>query len=286
MSIALAGCVVLCRIAFTLPRDEDSDDTAGLGEQLRIIRRLPVSLGLAANCVLMTGSTMMLTYLGPYLSATTTSDITARAISFSFSGFAGMIGIWCGGIATDSLGADRTLLIGIGTIIASMLALWILWLERPASPPLVIAIVCLWGAMAFGNSPAIQARLYHLAGPASEQALALNTSGSYLRASFAFIAVILLAWAAQCSTQHHRADWPPLGGQLKNTHPATQSMRSRVCVYLVELTGLEPVTPTLPVWCATSCAIAPWTFYNLHSPVDLKQISCSHPLFLPAARGG
>lgn len=25
----------------------------------------------------------------------------------------------------------------------------------------------------------------------------------------------------------------------------------------VELTGLEPVTPTLPVWCATSCAIAP-----------------------------
>ena len=26
----------------------------------------------------------------------------------------------------------------------------------------------------------------------------------------------------------------------------------------VELTGFEPVTPTLPVWCATSCAIAPW----------------------------
>src|SRR5579875_738729 len=26
---------------------------------------------------------------------------------------------------------------------------------------------------------------------------------------------------------------------------------------IVELTGLEPVTPTLPVWCATSCAIAP-----------------------------
>ncbi len=26
----------------------------------------------------------------------------------------------------------------------------------------------------------------------------------------------------------------------------------------VELRGLEPLTPTLPVWCATSCAIAPW----------------------------
>src|SRR3712207_9367518 len=26
----------------------------------------------------------------------------------------------------------------------------------------------------------------------------------------------------------------------------------------VELRGLEPLTPTLPVWCATSCATAPW----------------------------
>src|SRR3954464_14570327 len=26
---------------------------------------------------------------------------------------------------------------------------------------------------------------------------------------------------------------------------------------LVELRGLEPLTPTLPVWCATSCATAP-----------------------------
>lgn len=28
-------------------------------------------------------------------------------------------------------------------------------------------------------------------------------------------------------------------------------------VHVVELTGLEPVTPTLPVWCATICATAP-----------------------------
>jgi hypothetical protein len=26
---------------------------------------------------------------------------------------------------------------------------------------------------------------------------------------------------------------------------------------MVELRGLEPLTPTLPVWCATSCATAP-----------------------------
>ena len=31
----------------------------------------------------------------------------------------------------------------------------------------------------------------------------------------------------------------------------------RTAFSLVELRGLEPLTPTLPVWCATSCAIAP-----------------------------
>ena len=33
----------------------------------------------------------------------------------------------------------------------------------------------------------------------------------------------------------------------------------------VELRGLEPLTPTLPVWCATSCATAP------HRAVDTLQ---------------
>ncbi len=27
---------------------------------------------------------------------------------------------------------------------------------------------------------------------------------------------------------------------------------------VVELRGFEPLTPTLPVWCATRCAIAPY----------------------------
>src|SRR5689334_22918177 len=30
-----------------------------------------------------------------------------------------------------------------------------------------------------------------------------------------------------------------------------------ICALRVELRGLEPLTPTLPVWCATSCATAP-----------------------------
>ncbi|MBV2364680.1 MFS transporter [Streptomonospora sp. NEAU-YY374] len=182
-TMAIAGVLVLVLVLSTLPRSEGTDDTPRLAEQFRILRRAPISLGLLANCLLMTGSMMMLTYLAPYLAETTAAGIEERALAFSLSGIAGIVGIWLGGIATDSLGADRTLLIGIGTIVATMIVLWVFWTARPASLPLVLVVATLWGGMAFWNSPAIQARLHHLAGPVSGQALALNTSGTYLGVS-------------------------------------------------------------------------------------------------------
>src|SRR6476620_3152710 len=42
----------------------------------------------------------------------------------------------------------------------------------------------------------------------------------------------------------------------KASHPHCLRMRG---FSRVELRGLEPLTPTLPVWCATSCAIAPYS---------------------------
>lgn len=182
-AMAIAGAFVLFFVLTTLPRSEGPDETPVLREQVRTLRKLPISLGLLANCVLMTGSMMMLTYLAPYLASATTAGVEERALAFSLSGIAGILGIWLGGIATDRWGADRTLLFGIGGIVASMLALWALWAVRPAPLPVVLVVATVWGGMAFWNSPAIQARLHHLAGPVSGQALALNTSGTYLGVS-------------------------------------------------------------------------------------------------------
>lgn len=225
-AMAIAGAVVLALVFLTLPRTEGADETPALGEQFRTLRRLPISLGLLANCVLMTGSMMMLTYLAPYLAATTTAGVEERALTFSLSGIAGIVGIWLGGIATDRWGADRALLFGIGAIVTSMLALWGLWAARPAPLWLVLIVATVWGGMAFWNSPAIQARLHHLAGPVSGQALALNTSGTYLgvsigaavgglilsgvgpgglpliAAGFAVIALLLLALARRTALGH------------------------------------------------------------------------------------
>lgn len=47
----------------------------------------------------------------------------------------------------------------------------------------------------------------------------------------------------------------------------------RAMANLVELRGLEPLTPTLPVWCATSCAIAPSFRTSGVFPACLKEVT-------------
>jgi hypothetical protein len=55
---------------------------------------------------------------------------------------------------------------------------------------------------------------------------------------------------------------PPVSLQFHATTPAKTKAAERIPAaqrpsFRVELRGLEPLTPTLPVWCATSCATAP-----------------------------
>ncbi len=52
-----------------------------------------------------------------------------------------------------------------------------------------------------------------------------------------------------------RARLHAVAGTRNDSGPMT--LRSQALVPRVELRGLEPLTPTLPVWCATSCATAP-----------------------------
>ena len=91
-----------------------------------------------------------------------------------------MLGIWAGGEATDRLGADRTLLIGISVFVATMITMWVMWFVGPVPFPAVAVVAAVWGGAAFWNTPAIQTRLFLPAGPVAPQALALNTSATYL----------------------------------------------------------------------------------------------------------
>ncbi|WP_194820040.1 MFS transporter [Nocardia sp. XZ_19_385] len=181
LAMAVAGAAALTFLLTALPRHRDQPtDVPAIIDQLRALASPPVSLGLLANCALMTGSMMMLTYQAPYLAAVSHATVDQRALAFSLSGFAGIVCIWLGGAATDRWGADRTLRIGITLFIATMVTLWALGLARPIPLPIIILVGTIQGGVAFWNAPAIQARLYTLAGPVAPQALALNTSGTYL----------------------------------------------------------------------------------------------------------
>jgi predicted MFS family arabinose efflux permease len=179
---AMAGAGFLVAVAFAalLPARSGTAPALTLRSQLATLVRPAVSLGLAANVVLMLGSMMLLTYLAPFAAGVAGAGAGTRGLLFAASGVAGMVGIWAGGAATDRWGADRTLLLGVGAFVATMAALVGLWAVRPVPVAVLLPVVTVWGGAAFWNSPAVQARLHRLAGPVATQALAVNTSGTYL----------------------------------------------------------------------------------------------------------
>ncbi|MGO2036732.1 MAG: MFS transporter [Brevibacterium sp.] len=181
--MGLSGVLVVLAILVAVPRGQEHDRTLGLREQLGILLQRPISLCLIANCSLMTGSMMMLTYLAPYLATVSGAEVEERALAFGLAGAAGFIGIWLGGTAADRWGADRALLFGISAIAVAMIVLWLIWFGRPVPLPIVLVATTVWGGMAFWNAPAIQVRLTSFAGPLAGQALGLNTSGTYLGVS-------------------------------------------------------------------------------------------------------
>ncbi|TDB87301.1 MFS transporter [Actinomadura sp. 7K534] len=178
--MAAGGALVALGFFTTLPRCEAEQDALPVRAQLAVLGRPAISFGLLANVVLMFGSMMLLSYLAPFTAALANADVTDRGVFFACSGLAGMVGIWAGGRATDAWGADRTLVAGVGAFLATMVALTALWPLRPISVLPLVVIVTIWGGAAFWNSPAVQARLHDLAGPVATQALALNTSGTYI----------------------------------------------------------------------------------------------------------
>ncbi|MEV0761806.1 MFS transporter [Nocardia sp. NPDC050435] len=196
LAMAIAGAAALVFLLGTLPDAERAGGVPGLAEQLRVLGSPPVSLGLLANCVLMTGSMMMLTYQASFFAAVSRAGVDQRALAFALSGTAGLAGVWLGGLATDRWGPDRSLRVGIGSFVGTMVVLWGLGFLRPVPLFVIMGIGTLQGGIAFWNAPAIQARLYLLAGPVAGQALALNTSGTYLGVALGgAVGGLTLSWA-------------------------------------------------------------------------------------------
>ncbi|WP_142050897.1 MFS transporter [Pseudonocardia kunmingensis] len=183
-AVAVAGVLAGFAILATVPATP-SGSAPGLGEQLAVLARRPITLGLLANATTLAGSMLLLSYLAPFVRELSGTGPDGRALLFAVSGVAGMLGVWWGGLAVDRVGPDRSLLIGVGGLVAALGVLAGLWFVRPVPFWLVVPVTAVWAGFAFWNSPAIQARLLGLAGPVGGQALALNTTATYLGVSLA-----------------------------------------------------------------------------------------------------
>jgi DHA1 family purine base/nucleoside efflux pump-like MFS transporter len=183
-AVAVAGVLAGLAILATVPATP-SGPVPRLGEQFAVLTRRPITLGLLANAVMLAGSMLLLSYLAPFVRELSGTGPDGRAVLFAISGVAGMLGVWLGGLSVDRVGPDRSLLIGVGGLVAAMAVFAGLWFLRPVPFWVVVPIAAVWGGLAFWNSPAIQARLLALAGPVGGQALALNTTATYLGVSLA-----------------------------------------------------------------------------------------------------
>lgn len=177
--MTLGGALAAIAIWIALPRPA-LQQVSGLKALLVPLMSRPLMFGFLANFLNMAASMLLLTYLAPVLLGLGDIGPDQRALVFGISGFAGMAGVWLGGLATDGWGALRALAGGMWVFVLAMAGLTILWTLRPVPLPYLLILVTLWAGSAFWNSPAIAARIMAIAGGAAQQAMALNTSFTYL----------------------------------------------------------------------------------------------------------
>lgn len=177
--MAMGGFLATIALSIALP-SPTLQKASGLKALLVLLMSRPLLFGFLANFLNMAASMLLLTYLAPVLLGLVDIGLDQRGLVFAVSGFAGMAGVWLGGLATDRWGAMTALTAGMSVFVLAMGGLTILWILRPAPLPYLLVLVTLWAGSAFWNSPAIAARIMAIAGGAAQQAMALNTSFTYL----------------------------------------------------------------------------------------------------------
>ncbi|GAA4657289.1 MFS transporter [Streptomyces chumphonensis] len=178
-AMGCCGALSLLLVAASLPETEPKAPVP-FREQVRALSARPISLALAGGALAVMGSVMLLTYLAPFLQGLLHDGDGVRALVFAVLGVAGTVGVFAGGWATDRLGPDRTIRLGLVVFVAVMATLAALWTLRPVPLYVFMPLVVVWGVTAYLSAPAVQARLHHVAGDLTAQALALNTSAGYL----------------------------------------------------------------------------------------------------------
>ena len=169
--IALLGLVAMVIISLTIPKIQVEKLTP-LNQQLALLKKPKVVLGLAITFFWLGGYSIVYTYLSPYLlNISGVSDKLLSGVLLIF-GIASLVGSKFGGFSTDRWGVRFTLIGGMILHITMLVLLSIVAHSYVG----VLVILILWSFAAWSTGPTQQYHLATIEPESSSVLLGLNQS--------------------------------------------------------------------------------------------------------------
>ena len=171
-TVAALSTLAMAGVLATIPGGApDPEATPNLGEEIRAMANPRLWLSYATTALVTAAILVIFSYFAPLLTQATGLRPGAVPGVLALYGVGSLIGITIGGRTADAT-PFRTLSVGITglVVLSAALALW------AGDPVIAIATVFLLGGFGFATNPALNARVFSLAGQAPTFATAINFS--------------------------------------------------------------------------------------------------------------
>lgn len=169
--IALLGIIAMIILSFAIPRIK-GDVPIPLSQQLSLLKKPKVALGLSITFFWLGGYSIAYTYLSPYLLEVSGLGNKYLSGALLIFGIASMIGSKIGGFSTDRWGVHRTLSVGLALHIVMLILLSVVTHTLLG----VMIVLLLWSFSAWSSGPTQQYHLTTIEPEASGVMLGLNQS--------------------------------------------------------------------------------------------------------------
>jgi predicted MFS family arabinose efflux permease len=182
VGVAVLSVAALAVLAVKLPRDLAGSAPASLRGRLAVISHPGALTVLMVTTVWAIGAYTVYTYISPFLIASTGITPEHAGLVLTLLGVSAVGGVTLGGIANDRYGARRAQQLTLPVMAAAFTGLTVAALTlAPHALPVVLPLIVLWGASAWGFFTPQQNRLIGVVGAANAPvALSLNASFMYL----------------------------------------------------------------------------------------------------------
>lgn len=175
VGVAVVALLAAVAVAASVPRDLDLPP-ATLPQLGRLLLEPPVAVAILVTILFFAGNFVVMTFLGPVLTATSgAAGATLTGILWAL-GIAAVVANWLGGWSGDRFGPLPTLaamIIVTGAVVAVLPGL-------ATSAAVVAALIAVWGVAGYGFMTPQQSRLVTLAPQAPSLVLAVNAAALYV----------------------------------------------------------------------------------------------------------